>query len=84
MSVCLCQSRVVAEDRFTHVLDLIFLANKTFQAIEIPLQTLQDWNSLHFTVTWDTSGLLIRPYVLDFCSLNEEEEIDECISKISV
>lgn len=41
-----------------------------------------DRNSLHFT--WDTCGLLIRPHMQDFCSLSEEEEIDECISKISV
>lgn len=74
----------MAQDRFTHVLDIIFLAITTFQATEIHLQTLQDWNSLHFTVMWDTSGLLIRPHMLDFCSLNEEEEIDKCISKISV
>lgn len=48
------------------------------------LQTPQDWNSLHFTVSWDTSGVLIRPHVLDSRSLSEEEEIDECISKIRV
>lgn len=66
MSVCLFQSRAVAQDRFTHVLDIIFLATTTFQAMEIQLQTLQDWSSLHFTVTWDTSGLLITPHMLDF------------------